>query len=54
MAKAERLSFAGIDLAAASITAEGSCSWSSLFIRSMSRPTVSPDFRRNRLVDQIR
>ena len=45
---------AGIALAAASITAEGSCSSSSLFIRSMSRPTVSPDFRRNRLVDQIR
>jgi hypothetical protein len=36
------------------LTAEGSCSSISLFIRSMTRPTASPDFRRNRFVDQIR
>jgi hypothetical protein len=53
-ANADGLSFAGMALAAASMTAEGSCCSSSRFIRSMSRPTVSPDFRRNRFVDQIR
>jgi hypothetical protein len=41
-------------LAAASITAERSRFSSRLVIRSISRPMVSPDFRRNRFVDQIR
>jgi hypothetical protein len=53
-ANADGLSFAGIALAAASITAERSRSSSRLVIRSISRPMVSPDFRRNRFVDQIR
>ena len=45
---------AGMVLAALCMTAAGSCTSSSRFIRSMSRPTVSPDFRRKRRVDQIR
>ena len=54
IANADGLSFAGMALAAASLTPDRSSSSSRRFIRSISRPRVSPDFRRNRFVDQIR